>query len=54
VEKYLTGQWTPKGGRHMIQQFHTYGYAQRNVSQVTIKAPAHPWSIAALFTIAKV
>jgi hypothetical protein len=37
----------------MIQQFHPKEYTQRNVSQVTIKAPAQPCFIAALFTIMK-
>jgi hypothetical protein len=26
----------------MIQQSHSWGYTQRNVTQVTLKAPAHP------------
>jgi hypothetical protein len=35
----------------MIQQCHSWGYTQRNVSKVTIKEPAHMF-IEALFTIA--
>jgi hypothetical protein len=26
----------------MIQQYHSWGYTQRNVTQVTPEAPAHP------------
>jgi hypothetical protein len=37
----------------MIQQSHSWGYTQRNVTQVTPEALAHPMFIAALFTIAK-
>jgi hypothetical protein len=27
---------------HVIQQYHSWGYTQRNVTQVTPEAPAHP------------
>jgi hypothetical protein len=27
---------------HMIQQFSSWGYARRNVSHISVKAPAHP------------
>jgi hypothetical protein len=37
----------------MIQQSHSWGYTQRNETQVTPKAPAHPMFIAVLFIIAK-
>jgi hypothetical protein len=36
----------------MIQQYHFCGYTQKNVTQITPEAPAHPFT-AALFTIAK-
>jgi hypothetical protein len=36
----------------MIQQFYSWGYTRKNVTQVTPEARAHPF-IAALFTIAK-
>jgi hypothetical protein len=37
----------------MIQQSHSRGYTQRNVTQVTPEASATPKFIAALFTAAK-
>jgi hypothetical protein len=36
----------------MTQQYHSWGYTQRNATQVIPEAPAHLF-IAALFTIAK-
>jgi hypothetical protein len=36
----------------MIQQSHSWGYSQRNATQVTPEAPAHP-CLSVLFTIAK-
>jgi hypothetical protein len=36
----------------MIQQSHSWGYTQRNATQVTTEAPAQPMLIAVLFTIA--
>jgi hypothetical protein len=27
---------------HMIQQYHSWGYNQSNMTQVTPEAPAHP------------
>jgi hypothetical protein len=29
--------------KHMIQQSHSWGYTQRNATQVTPEAPAHPF-----------
>jgi hypothetical protein len=37
----------------MIQQSHSWGYTQRNVTQVTLEALGTLMFIAALFTIAK-
>jgi hypothetical protein len=37
----------------MIQQFHSWGYSQRNGTQVIPEAPAHPCLFAVLFTIVK-
>jgi hypothetical protein len=37
----------------MIHQSHSWGYTQRNVTQVTPEAPAHPCLIALLFIIVK-
>jgi hypothetical protein len=37
---------------HLIQEYHSWGYTQKTVIQVSPAAPAHPF-IAALFTIAK-
>jgi hypothetical protein len=37
----------------MIQQSHSCGYTQRNATQLTAEAPAHPCFTAVLFTIAK-
>jgi hypothetical protein len=37
----------------MIQQYHSWGYTQKNVTQVTPRGTCTPMFIAALFTIAK-
>jgi hypothetical protein len=42
LEKNLVASLKSKQIYHLIQQYHSLGYTQKNVTQVTPEAPVHP------------